>query len=100
MVTNWLKISLLALKTEGNILEFNKNIFKFKLFKFRGSTNGYMMIWNVKTLHAFTISRMEINETIVGEVNEIDMAIEYNDSNFKTLYDIPHDLIFENSKPY
>jgi len=100
METNWLKISLVALKSRNNSFEFKNNIYKFKIFKFKESNYGFMIIWNVKTLNAFSVSRMEINDTIMGEVNEIDITIEYNDSNFKTLYNIPTGLIFENSKPY
>ncbi len=96
MLDNWLKISLIAFKSKSNIFEEKRNTFEFKVFKFKGTSKGFMIIWNIETLNAFTISRMEVDEKILVEVIELDMKVE--DSN-ESKY-IPQSLIFEDSKPY
>ncbi|MEW7280851.1 hypothetical protein ABW636_19850 [Aquimarina sp. 2201CG1-2-11] len=96
MLDNWLKISLVALKSKTDNFIANGNNFKFRIFKFKNSSNGFMTIWNSETLNAFTISRMKITTEILTDVIELDMDT-YNpdDQNY-----LPENLVFEDSKPY
>ncbi|WP_452602773.1 hypothetical protein [Pontimicrobium sp. MEBiC06410] len=96
MLDNWLKISLKAFKSKDDFFEEKSNKFEFKVFKFEGTNNGFMIIWNIETLNAFTISRIQIDETILVKVIELDVKAESSNH----LKYIPENLIFEDSKPY
>lgn len=93
MLNKWLEIALKALKAEGNSFKEKNHEFQFQVFKLKNTNIGYMIIWNSNTLNAFTISRLEIDDTILVEIIEVDG--ENNDNQF-----ITKDLIFEDSKPY
>jgi hypothetical protein len=96
MENKWFEVSLFALKSRNNIFKVNNSIFEFRVFKFKGSDNGFMTIWNRDTLNAFTVSRMVITEKILVNIIELDMDAYAPDNQ----YYLPKKLIFENSKPY
>lgn len=96
MVDNWLKICSIAFKSKQEIIDFKENVFKFKTFRFKETNKGYMIIWNINTLNAFTVSRLEINNNILTDVIEINP----NDGDISNQNYVPKNLIFENSKPY
>ncbi|WP_452602774.1 hypothetical protein [Pontimicrobium sp. MEBiC06410] len=97
MLNNWLKISLKAFKSKDDFFEEKSNKFEFKVFKFEGTNNGFMIIWNIKTLNAFTVSRMKVGKNILVDV--IDVDSENRDSLNKLGY-LPENLVFEGASPY
>ncbi|CAL2094444.1 hypothetical protein [Tenacibaculum sp. 190524A05c] len=58
-----------------------------------------MIIWNVKTLNAFHISRMEIKNSVKTKIFQIEGSDVTEDEN--KAYGIPNNLRYSiNSKPY
>ncbi|CAL2065564.1 hypothetical protein [Tenacibaculum sp. 190524A05c] len=88
-----------ALQIEENKLSIANQNFEFRVFQFKNTDYGYMIIWNIKTLNAFHISRMEINNSIKTKIFQIEGSVIKEDEN--KAYGIPNNLRYSiNSKPY
>ncbi len=59
---NWIKVLSEINKTEGKIkpLFVDNNFYNFNIYGIRSRKVGYMVVWNVNSLKALHISRMEI----------------------------------------
>lgn len=98
-IKKWVDVSLKALQIEENKLSIANQNFEFRVFQFKNTDYGYMIIWNIKTLNAFHISRMEINNSIKTKIFQIEGTDITEDENKK--FEIPNNLQYsKNSKPY
>jgi hypothetical protein len=83
---NWIKVLSEIDKTKGKEkpLLVNNNVYDFNIYGIKKRMVGYMIVWNVKSLKAIHISRMEIRE-----------GVPFYEMDAETAPDPPKGLIFQ-----